>query len=242
MIKRAIIAGILSAVILPLSAQAQTKPVRVSAKAIVGFNHMAPPNDPAGEPTLLSGAGYSGLGFGGGLGAMATVANLSVGDLYVALDFLWVSHSGEGSASSPSTGQSRTVVFDANTIHLPMMVGISNKSKSLSYRFSLGPEVLLGMGTTSTITEENLPGDPQPLLTTPVTHVGVGAVIGFDWQASESLIVPVDLRITWDPSVATTTRERFDNYRSAAEPGAYQVAWDWFFALSVGLDYLVRNE
>ena len=221
------------------TALSQENPIRVGVRALVGFNQLAPPEDPAGEPTLLSGAGFSGLGIGGGLSAQIQLARADFGDVYLEIDALYVVHSADGTASSPATQQSRNVEFTANTVHAPALLGIAQKRGPLTYRFAIGPELLLGMGTSSTVTEENLAGDPQPLLTTPVTHVGITGLIGFDYALTSDWILPIEVRVTWDPSIETSTVDRFDNYRDPNTPGAYQVAFNWFVSAVIGFDRLI---
>jgi len=231
---------ICTALALSSTAFSQSNPVRLGARAVIGFNQLAPPEDPAGEPTLLSGAGFSGLGIGGGLSAQIQLAQASFGDVYLEIDALYVVHSADGSASSPATQQSRKIEFKANTVHAPALIGIAQRRGRMTYRFAMGPELLLGMGTSSTVTEENLPGDPQPLLTTPVTHVGITGLIGFDYALTSDWVLPIEIRVTWDPSIGTSTVDRFDNYRDPNNPGSYQVAFNWFVSAVIGFDRLIE--
>lgn len=215
--------------------------LQVGARLVGGFNQLAGPNDPVGEPTLLSGAAFSGLGFGGGAAAVVALSQTSVGTLYLETNFLYVAHSATGTAKAASGNQSRTVELSANTLHIPLLIGVRSVKGSTGYRLALGPEVLMGLGSAAAVTEEGLSGSPQPLYTTPVTHVGLTATLGFDFEINPSLVVPVDLRATWDFSIPATTRDRFDNYRDAANPGSYQVAYTWFFSVVMGVDYVMNT-
>lgn len=216
--------------------------VQVGARIVGGFNQLAGPNDPAGEPTLLSGAAFSGLGFGGGAAAVVALSQTSVGTLYLETNFLYVAHSATGTAKAASGNQSRTVELSSNTLHIPLLIGIRSAKGSTGYKLAIGPEVLMGLGSAALVTEEGLSGTPQPLYTTPVTHIGLTAAIGFDYALSPGLTLPIDLRATWDFSIPATTKERFDNYRDAANPGSYQVAYTWFISAVIGVDYALNTQ
>ena len=109
--------------------------LQVGARFVAGFNQLSGPNDPAGEPTLLSGAAYSGMGFGGGIAAVAALSNTSIGILYLETNLLYVAHSATGTARSASGNQSRTVGLDSNTLHIPLLLGIK------SYYFCSGAAI-----------------------------------------------------------------------------------------------------
>lgn len=213
--------------------------VRLGVRGAGNYNILQAPGDAAGEPTLLSGAGFKGFGGGAGLAGMVFLTQTSFGHLYTALDLLFVAQNATGKAEAPATDQRREVTLDTRILHAPLHLGVMSKGRSTSYRVSVGPELMLGLGSGATVTQENIADAPQPLYTTPVTHIGVSANVGVDLNYDD-WIVPFDVRFVLDPSVPASTRERFDNYESNADPGNYQVAFDYQFFVTVGLDRLMR--
>lgn len=221
------------------AAAADSVDVRLGIRGAGNYNILLAPADPAGEPTLLSGAGFKGWGGGVGAAGMIMLTQTGVGHLYAALDLLFIAHTATGRAEAPATGQVREVTLDTRILHAPLHLGLMSRGKSTNYRFSAGPELMLGLGSGATVTQENIAEAPQPLYTTPVTHVGLSANLGVDLNY-DAWIVPFDLRVVVDPGVPASTRERFDNYASNTSPGNYQVAFDYQVFVTVGLDRLMR--
>lgn len=216
---------------------ADSMEVRLGLRGVGNYSVLSGPSDAKDDPTLLSGASFNGFGGGGGLAAMFFLTKLSAGDLYVALDLLYVAHSASATAEAPATAQKRTATLKSNIVHVPLHLGLRAKSDAIGYRFSIGPELLLGLSSASQIDQENIPEAPQPLFTTPVTHIGLSANLGFDIDFGD-WVVPLDLRFVYDPSIPGSTKERFDNYESTSLPGDYQVAYDYQVFVSVGVDRL----
>ncbi len=216
---------------------ADTTEVRLGVRGVANYSVLSGPTDAAGDPTLLSGAAFTGFGGGGGLAGMFFLSKISAGDIYLALDLLYVAHSATGKAEAPATDQRRTATLKSNILHAPLHLGLRAKSDAIGYRVSLGPELLLGLGSASQVDQENIPEPPQPLFTTPVTHVGLSANVGFDIDFSD-WIVPIDVRFVYDPNIPASSRDRFDNFESASAPGNYQVGYDYQVFVSVGVDRL----
>ncbi len=216
---------------------AESMDVRLGVRGVGNYSILSAPSDPAGDPTLLSGAAFTGFGGGGGLASMFFLSKISAGDLYLALDLLYIAHSASGKAEAPATDQRRTATLKSSIIHAPLHLGIRAKTDSIGYRISLGPELLLGLGSASQVDQENIPEPPQPLFTTPVTHIGLSANLGFDIDFTD-WVIPLDVRFVYDPNVPTSTKDRFDNYESANSPGNYQVAYDYQVFVSIGVDRL----
>jgi hypothetical protein len=49
---------------------ADTTEVRLGVRGVANYSILSAPTDPAGDPTLLSGAAFTGFGGGGGLAGM----------------------------------------------------------------------------------------------------------------------------------------------------------------------------
>lgn len=233
-----LIFGLLLLASMPASA-AESIDVRLGVRAAGNYNVLAAPNDPEGEPTLLSGAGFKGFGGGGGIASIFFLSKISGADLYLALDLLFITQNATGNAEAPATNQRRTIELNSKILHVPLHVGLLSSSESTGYRFSLGPELIMGLGSSASVEQENISEPPQPLFTTPVTHVGLSANVGLDFNF-DRWILPIDFRFVIDPGVPESTVDRFDNYESNTSPGNYQVGYNYQMFLTVGLDRLLH--
>ncbi|MEZ4461847.1 MAG: hypothetical protein R3E66_19425 [bacterium] len=234
--------GLIAALIVCTSSTAMAAnaiDMRLGIRGAGNYSILMAPDDAAGDPTLLSGAGFKGFGGGGGIASMYYLTSLAGGQLYLALDLLFVAHSGTGKAEAPATDQRRTVTLTSKILHAPLHIGLLTQSGTTGFRFSLGPELLLGLGSGASVEQQNISEPPQPLFTTPVTHVGLSANVGMDF-GFDGWIVPIDFRFVVDPSVPASTSDRFDNYESNADPGNYQVGYNYQIFLTVGVDRLFR--
>lgn len=211
---------------------------RVGLRFGANWSTLSGPADPAGAPTLQSGTSFDGLGIVGGISSGIGLVDFSEQlKLALGLDLLISTHSVSSIADSPSTEQSREVELTTIILRAPFIGHLEYQTRSFDLRIGLGPALLLGLSSGATVTQDNIPGDVEPLFTTPVTHVGIEFGLGMSWNLSENYAIPLDLRFTYDPAVPSTTRERFDNFQSNDEPGQYQVGLDYQFLLMIGVDY-----
>lgn len=230
----------LACVCFPMHGWASTFDSRVGLRAGANLSHLAAPEDAEGEPTLQSGASFDGLGFGGGIAASSRLFDLSEAlRLDLELDILFTSHRVSSRAESPATEQVREVELTALMLQAPLIPTLAWQiSDGLTTRLGVGPVLLFGLSSGASVAQENIPGDVQPLFTTPVTHVGLVVGAGLDIGVSERFSVPIDLRFVLDPAVPSTTLGRFDNYQDENTPGTYQVGFDYQFVAMIGVDYL----
>lgn len=230
--------SIAAAVILLSATTAHASDSRLGLRAGANWSNLSGPTDPAGEPTLQSGSGFDGMGIVGGAAAGIHLARFSDSLLLeLELDVLVSTHSVSSLAESPASNQSREVELTAIMLRAPLLANLEYSLDSTEFRLGLGPALLLGLSSGSTVTQENIEGDVDPLFTTPVTHIGIEFGLGMSYVISDDFSIPFDLRFTYDPSVPSTTRERFDNFQSNDEPGQYQVGLDYQLLFTIGVDY-----
>lgn len=195
------------------------------------YSYMARPTDPQGDPTLLYGSAFAGAGFFAGAyyeHGLSELLGLSAGLYYSSL-------SGTGYAEDKKNGQKQTLRLQSHTLRLPILGRLRYPLGSVSLVASLGPELLWSLGSGSTATYEGITAPPTPLQTADPLHIGITGAIGVVIPTGKGAL-PIELRITRDPMVPGSTRERFEDYKSLEQPGRYQVAFDWQFLLSVGAE------
>ncbi len=212
--------------------------LRLGARFGGNWSQMSAPSDPAGEPTLNSGAAYSGIGFQGGISTLLPIAKIDAGAWLVGIDILFARHYSSAEVSDNATGAKRVTDLQTTVFRVPLHAGFGFGRGAFGGRVTLGPELLMGVGSGSTISQENVEMTPDPLFTTPVTHVGLTAVFAADWAVGR-FILPMEFRFTYDPMVPSTTVERFDGFENADNPGNFQVAHDVQFLFMLGVDYLI---
>jgi hypothetical protein len=208
--------------------------IRWEAGGVVGlhFSLLTRPADPRGSATLLQGSGFSGWGYLFGFTGGVSVP-VSFGELLVRSDLVYANHQANGYAEDASLGRKREVSLEASVLHIPVLLGVRRRLGRLSAEVFAGPELLLGLKSAAEVQETNLGGPVQPLLTTPVSHVGVST--GFRLSVPFSAgYIPIDCRVTWDPSVGDSTEERFEGFHSKIRPGSYRIAFDLNVVMSMG--------
>ena len=213
--------------------------VRLLARFGGNYAYLSGPTDPVGEPTLLYGAAYSGWGLQGGVGVEWEILDVIHSDLRV--DLVWSQGEVSGLAEDAQAQSRQTIELSSTSLRVPILVQWRSApareaaDQGLVFYAGLGPEVLIGLGSGAVVVNEGIPEDPEPLYTTQVFHVGVSAALGAALMITERVRIPIDARLTWDPFVPRSTRERFEGYVSFEEPGSYQIAYDLQLALSLGV-------
>lgn len=220
----------------PAAAQERSS-LSIGARLGGNFHFLSRPTDPAGEPTLLFGNAFGGVGPAAGLGLRLNLLDSSAGALGIELDLLWSLAQGALTVEDPQAGQSQRVELATHQLRVPVLLTWSTPiaGDALRARLLLGPELLAGLWSGSVVSSDGVPGEVAPLETTPVTHVGVTAGLGLAIGLG-GWTLPVEVRGTFDPGVPGSTRERFQGYNDVDDPGAYQVAFDWQVGVLVGFD------
>lgn len=207
----------------------------IAAKLGGNWSALGQPNDARGEPTLLSGSAFTGLGFTGGVTALYELAEVKGARFELEAGLLYSYHSGEGFESLGE--RKRTVTLTSHIVHVPVLVHMKNAQRRGGFRLGVGLVPMLGLQSGATVVIENSDQAAEPLETTPAFHLGLSAVLGYDFELNSKMSVPLEIRVAWDPAVGETTRDRFPDFASTSDTGAYQVAYNWQIFFMTGLRY-----
>ena len=191
------------------------------------------PTDPEGEPTVLFGTAFTGYGVAVGGTAQRALTMVGSNPLLLDVDLLLSYRRALGFAESRTSDARRELILKTTAVQLPVLVGMGIQGTSTLLQFSAGPELLAGITSGSATRQTGVEGVPDTLPTRPAIHVGLTGKLGLMFDAAGGKL-PIDLRLTYDPMVAKTTRDRFDNYVSPENPGRYGVAFNWQALVTVG--------
>lgn len=222
-----------SIVLATVPATAESGSFEVGARFGGGLTQLSQPTDPAGEPTVLFGTAFTGPSFMIGGFASRTLTTTGLGQIFANADLLLAHSRGTGWAESRTTAARREATIHDTSLRVPVLLGLSIPGDSASFSLAVGPELLLGIASGSSVKQEGLEGLPEPLPTKPATHLGIAADLGLTLKTAK-FDLPVDARFTWDPMVKKSTRDRFDGYVSVQEPGKYTVAWSFQMLVLLG--------
>ncbi len=220
----------------PRVSAAQESEVAIGAKGGGNWSLLDRPHDPAGEPTLMNGAAFSGVGPTAGAAVQFGLGRLAGQPLALELDVLYARHHARGAERHPETGARRTIILKTDGLRVPLLMEWYLPATNRSTFVGLGPELWVGLRAGSEMQRTNIDAPPEHLRTTTVVHPLVAATVGYEFElGSPDLVLPVELRAKWDPLVAETTVGRFEGFQSPEEPGRYRVAFDWQLTLLAGL-------
>ncbi len=209
------------------------RPLAVGGRVGANFVERSQPNDPPGEPTVLFGTAFTGWELKGGAALQMELSRLGNAPLLLDVDLLFSYARATGYAESRTSDARRELTLVTTGIHLPVLLGYGIESESTMLEFALGPEALVGLASGSVASQTGVEGALPPIQTRPVIHVGLTGKLGIAFEVGDSL-VPIELRATYDPFVAKTTRDRFSDFQSFENPGEYGVAFNWHIGASVG--------
>jgi hypothetical protein len=227
----AIVAVALLCMTAPALAQDTSFGVRVSGT----WSALPQPQDPRGEPTLMSGTAFNGYGYAAGVWSGTTVASVDAGQIRIDASALYGYQQVSGFEARGNAR--REAVIKARVIRIPVLAVYESGLNGATARIGAGVEPLIGLWSGAEISVQNSDEAPEPLFTTPVTHLGLTALLGLDIEVSDSLGVPLELRLTYDPMVGNTTVDRFQDFQSSSNPGDYEAAFRWQMLLSTGVSF-----
>lgn len=231
-----IVAAVLcAAASIAVSTPAHAQDARIGVRAAGVWSALPQPDDARGEPTLMSGTAFSGTGFGGGLWASIPLTEFSSGALNLEAGALYSVLRGSGFEQRGDAR--REALLKTRVIRVPILAVYATQSADSTSRVGLGVEPLFGIWSGAEVTTENTSETPEPLFTTPVTHLGLSALLGYDIAVSDGIAVPLELRVTYDPMVGRSTLERFQDFDSASNPGEYEAAFRWQLLFSTGVSF-----
>ncbi len=214
-------------------AGAQTDGTSVGLKGGANWSILDRPRDPAGEPTLMNGAAFDGVGTVAGLAIQHRLGDLFDRPLLLEVDLMYTRHRAGGFEHHPRTDARRSITLQTDGLRIPVLLEWFPPTSDLYV--GLGPELWTGLRAGAELDQQNVDAPLPSFRTTTVTHVMLAAVVGWEWQVSPDVAFPVELRGAWDPLVGQTTVDRFEGYHSPDRPGRFQVAFDWQFLGMVGV-------
>lgn len=229
------------AAVLVASSPAFAQDTLIGGKAGGSFNQLSRPADPAGEPTVLFGTSFTGFGFQAGATIYRELTTVGPGPLFLAADVLYSYQRGSGFAESRTSPARRTVTISTSGLRVPLLLGLGFAGKGSMLNLAVGPELMLGLAASSTTEQEGGASGSTLLPVRSVTHVGVTSHLGMIFEVGAARL-PIDLRFTWDPFVAKSTRDRFDNYVDFDNTGDYAVAFTWQGVVMVGVMFDVFSS
>lgn len=216
--------------------------LEAEAGAVVGgnWNYLERPNDPEGEDTFLWGSAFSGLGALVGATGRLEVAQLERFDLSLNGDLLYGYHRGQGWAEHDQGGRI-DVLFTSHVLRLPLMVEARQGRRQSGLTAGAGVEGVVGLVSTATVETTDLSEPVAPVYSTPKSTVAAVVALGYDW-VGDDFTVPFDVRLAWNPFMASATEDRFENYESRQNPGEFGVGFDWQILVSAGVRIGVGSE
>jgi hypothetical protein len=226
-------AALFSLLLLAVASDAAAQGMLIGGKIGGNFNQLSQPADPAGEPTVLFGTAFTGFGFQAGASVYRQIKRFGFGPLFVDSDLLLAHQRATGFAESRTTSAKRTIAIHTTSLRLPALLGVGFAGNSSTFSAALGPELLLGIAAGSKTKQEGGASGTAELVVRPVTHLALTGQLGMVFKASGAFL-PVNLRLTWDPAVGKSTRDRFVGYADFDNPGEYKVAFNWQAVLMVG--------
>lgn len=181
---------------------------------------------------MLFGTAFTGFGFQAGAAFYQRLSQLGVGPIFLEIDALVTHRRGKGFAESRTSDASREVVIHSTGVHVPALVSLGIEGSN-TLHFGVGPELQAGFTAGSFVRQTGIEEPAGSLPVTPVLHVGLVGQLGMIFHAG-SANIPVDLRLTWDPFVGSSTRDRFDGYVDMNNTGSYRVAFNWQAMVNFG--------
>lgn len=220
---------------LVLSAEAAAQSMSAGARVAGAYSYLPQPVDPRGQPSLMSGTAFSGLGAGGGVWWSMVAAKSESLRLAVDVSLLYSRLRAEG---YEQIGEARReALLTTDVLRLPALLVVSRRGDEGRGRVGVGLELLAGLASEASVTMENTEEDALPLYTKPVTHVGLSGLLGWDLVLGDGWRVPLEMRVTFDPSVGSTTVGRFDGFKTSEEPGDYEAAFRWQILMTTGVSF-----
>jgi hypothetical protein len=223
------------------TASAQERGLSLTARVGGSYNAINRPVDPVGEPTLLYGTAFTGGGFALGAGVDYLLSE-ALGEISLGAELFYSRSTGTGYAETVDRARRQELTLGAHQLRVPISLRIATKRdepEGFTLRFGLGPELLLGLASDASLTSTGVSNPPAAPATVPTTHVALNAQLGAAWY-TPTYAIPFEVRLSLNPMAQDSTRTRFDNYQGPANPGSFQVAFDWQLLFLVGFEYQIK--
>jgi len=209
-------------------AAAEPGDVAIGFKGGLNWSLLQRPTDPPDSPTLMHGTAFDGVGGTVGPTLEVDVGALVDGPLSLEFDAMYSRHVGHGFEKHGETDARRDVTLTTDAVRVPLLLKWQLPDTETSpILVGIGPELWAGLRSGATVTHnEAIDQPPEPLRTTPVRHLTLTALLGFEIEAGPDAAIPIELRTAWDPMVGASTKQRFRSWESYDNPGAYEIAFD----------------
>lgn len=204
---------------------------RVGVRAGWTYSALDRPEDAAGEPTLLAGSAFTGSGWVAG--ATYELAGLAP---YVALGTGVIYSVASGAGFEERGSAKREITLEATTLRVPVVARLKYPVVAqVELVAGLGVEAVFGLTSSSVVDEENVPADDQfTLETVSVNTLHMLGQVGAEIDLGR-VRLPLDLFLSVNPLTRSTTRERFEDYGGADNPGPFRAEFDLEFAATFGV-------
>ena len=193
---------------------------------------MIEPTDDEGEPTVLYGSAFRGPGMVIGPSLQIDVGPIDELDVAVELEGLYGYQRASGFARHSESGQI-DVTLSQHVFRFPAQLVARGWAGDVPVFFGAGLEPVVGVHSASSVETDGVDVPIAALATRPVTSVGALASLGIDLSYGEQ-VIPVSLRVAYDPSVPESSRGRLEGYESDEEPGEFGVQFDLTVMMTVG--------
>lgn len=229
-------AALAALVVVPASADA----FEMEVGGLVGgnWNLLTQPTDPEGEPTFLWGSAFSGFGAVAGATSMWRFVDIEETTVGMTAELLYGYHRGAGWAEH-SEGGRVDVLLTSHALRVPVMARVETEQLDWRPNIGLGIEPIFGVMTTATVQTTGIAEEIQPVETTPTNTAAAVLAAGATIDLGDNRTAPVDLRLSFNPLVNSSTEERFENFESMDDPGQYRVEFDWQLMATVGFRTLL---
>ncbi|MBH25752.1 MAG: hypothetical protein CMH57_15200 [Myxococcales bacterium] len=199
----------------------------------INYSVLDRPQDGPGEPTLLSGSAFTGPGFV--VGPSWEVSGL-IPWVSMELGLLYTRSTATGFEQRGAL--KREILLEVTALRLPVWA----KLKSSNYGpmrlvGGLGVDALVGLTSSSTVREQNVPADEAGRLeTVSVTALHLGGLVGVEFDL-DKVVLPLTVHGSFNPRTGESTIERYEDYGGAANPGPYKMEFDYEVLVLLGVFY-----
>jgi hypothetical protein len=225
-------------------------PVEFDVRIGGSWNVLSQPADRRGDPTLMSGAAFRGVGVIGGFALRyvwpvqprqsdaESSKNASRPHWVAELDVLYGRHRARAFERSEDGDASRRATLHVGLLHIPVLVGYRTPwfLSPHELQIAAGPVILQSLYSDMDIEVDGGTGQTTGLGTAETTHVGATLQIASAVPAGQ-IRIPLELRGVWNPGVGNTTLERLQDYMGPREPGALEANFDWQLMMLTGASF-----
>jgi hypothetical protein len=210
------------------------RPLRFGLRLGFGTAGASKADDGFGEPTLLFGSAFTGSSLQASVvGSYRLTLPSSSLHASIRWELGMATYSTEGFAETPA--YRREIRFSTTHLEIPLLIELAWRAGPVLVGAHAGAGIRFGVAASAEeIRGPGSPPDPPLSIRTGGSpSVLIGASIAADMGR---WVLPLDVRFRWNPTYPSTTRDRFDAWRSESSTGAYLVDTGWALVFSTGFD------